>query len=146
MSEKYDGLRIDIEPLNLSGVLFLELRRESVRVALSYSTLNDLPSCVCGIQNIYLQALSSEKHYVVCGPEFGLENAWKHATIVRALHGGKSSGADYWKNFRSTMEEMSLSSCKADPDVWLRPALKSNGVKYYKCILIYTDDILPIMK
>ena len=60
--------------------------RESVRIALTYSALNDLPVCACDIQNAYLQAPSSEKHYVVCIPEFGLENVGKHAIIFHALY------------------------------------------------------------
>ena len=99
--------------------------RESVRIALTHSTLNDLPVSACDIQNFYVQAPSSEKHYVVCGPEFGLENVGKHA---------------------SAMEEMGSSSCKADPEVWIRPALKSDGVEYYQHVLLYTDDILAIME
>ena len=47
-----------------------------------------------------------KKHYVVSGPEFGLENVGKHAIIVRAFYGGKSFGANYWRHVRSTMEEM----------------------------------------
>jgi hypothetical protein len=32
--------------------------------------------------------------------------------------------------------------CKADNDVWFRPALKPDGSEYYEYILVYTDDIL----
>ncbi len=39
--------------------------RESVRIALTYAALNDLPICACDIQNAYLQAPASEKHYVI---------------------------------------------------------------------------------
>ena len=53
---------------------------------------------------------------------------------------------DYWRHVRSAMEDMGFSSCKSDPDVWIRPALKSNGVKYYQFVLLYTDDILAIME
>ena len=120
--------------------------RESVRIALTYSALNDLPVCAADIQNAYLQAPSSEKHYVICGPEFGLENIGKYAIIVRALYGGKSAGADYWRHVRLAMEEMGFQSCKADPDVWLRPSVKANGVEYYQYVLLYTDDILAIME
>ena len=120
--------------------------RESIRIALTYSALNYLLVCACDIQNAYLQASSSEKCYVVCGPEFGLENVGKHAIIVRALYGGKSAGADYWRHVCSSMEEMGFSSCKAGPDVWIRPALKSNGVECYQCVFLYTDDILAIVE
>ena len=69
--------------------------RESIRIALTCASLNDSVSHVCVIQNACLQAPSSEKHYVVCGLEFGLDNAGKHAIIVRAMHSRKSDGADY---------------------------------------------------
>ena len=32
----------------------------------------------------------------------------------------------------------------ADPDVYMRPAVKSNGTKYYEYVLIYVDDALVI--
>ena len=39
---------------------------------------------------------------------------------------------------------MGFVSCLADPDVWMRPAVKTNGDKYYEYLLVYTDDILAI--
>ena len=120
--------------------------RESVRIALTYAALNGLPVCACDIQNAYLQAPSSEKHYIICGPEFGLENEGKKAIIVRALYGGKSAGADYWRHVRKAMTEMGFTSCKADPDVWMRPGIKSDGSTYWQYVLLYVDDILSIME
>ena len=120
--------------------------RESVRIALTYAPLNNLNVCAADIQNAYLQAPSSEKHYIICGPEFGLENVGKTAIIVRALYGGKSAGADYWRHVRSAMEEMDFKACKADPDVWMRPGTKADGTKYWQYVLLYTDDILAIME
>ena len=35
-------------------------------------------------------------------------------------------------------------SCKADPDVWMRPKTRPDGFKYWSYILVYTDDILVI--
>ena len=72
--------------------------RESVRIALTYAALNNLDVCACDIQNAFLQSQSSEKHYIICGPEFGLENIGKWAKIIRALYGGKCAGADYWRH------------------------------------------------
>ena len=120
--------------------------RESVRITLTYAALNNLKVCGADIQNAYLQAPTSEKHYIICGPEFGLENVGKKALIVRALYGGKSAGADYWRHVRSAMEEMNFQSCKADPDVWIRPGTKSDGTTYWQYVLLYTDDILAIME
>ena len=33
---------------------------------------------------------------------------------------------------------------KADPDVWLRPAVKPDGFEYYEMILCYVNDFLSI--
>ena len=116
--------------------------RESVRIALTYAALNGLNVAAADIKNAYLQAPSSEKHYVICGAEFGLENIGKVALIRRALYGGKSSGADFWKHLRSCMAHIGFNSCKADPDIWMRPAMKDDGTAYYEYVLLYVDDAL----
>ena len=54
---------------------------ESVRIAFIYAALNDLEVLAADIRNAYLQAPSSQKDYVVCGPEFGIENIGKVALI-----------------------------------------------------------------
>ena len=69
--------------------------RESIRIALTYSELNDLPVFCADIQNAYLQAPFSEKHCIICGPNFGLENEDRIAIICRTLYGGKYACADY---------------------------------------------------
>ena len=119
--------------------------RESIRIALTYAALNNLQVFGADIQNAYLQAPTSERHYIICGPEFGLENVGKKALIVRALYGGKSAGADYWRHVRAAMDDMGFESCKADPDVWMQPGVKDDGVEYWEYVLLYTDDILAIM-
>ena len=35
-------------------------------------------------------------------------------------------------------------SCPADPDVWMRPANKSDGSKYWEYVLLYIDDVLIV--
>ncbi len=47
---------------------------ESIRIALTYAALQRIPVMGADICNTYLQAPSSEKHLIICGPEFGLEN------------------------------------------------------------------------
>lgn len=118
--------------------------RESVRIALTYAALNDIDVCACDIKNAYLQAPSSEKHYIICGIEFGLEHVGKVALIRRALYGGKSSGADFWKHLRSCMNHLGFKSCRGDPDIWMRPAQKDDGSTYWEYVLLYVDDALVI--
>ena len=48
--------------------------RESVRIAFTYAALNDLQVFAADICNAYLQVPSSQKDYVICGPEFGIEH------------------------------------------------------------------------
>ena len=35
-------------------------------------------------------------------------------------------------------------SCPADPDVWMRPVIKSDGAKCYDYVLLYVDDALVV--
>jgi hypothetical protein len=42
------------------------------------------------------------------------------------------------------MRHLDFVSCPADPDVWMRPAKRSDGSDHYKYILLYTDDALII--
>ena len=98
------------------------LSRESIRITLTYSALNNLPTFGAEIKNAYLKAPSSEKHYIICDPEFGLEHEGRIATIFRALYGGKSVGADYWCHGKDTTRN------------------------YIGSFLLYTDNILVIME
>ena len=64
--------------------------RESVRIAFTYAALNGLDVFAANIQNPYLQDPSSQKDFIVCGEEFGMEKVWKVALIHRELYGGKN--------------------------------------------------------
>ena len=117
---------------------------ESVRIAFTYAALNDLQVFEADIRNPYLQAPSSQKDYVVCGPEFGIENIGKVALIHRALYGGKSAGRDFRNHLRSCMHHLNFQSCPADPHVWMRPAKKGDGSPCYDYVLLYMDNALVI--
>ncbi len=101
--------------------------RESIRIVFTYAALNDLDIFAADIKNAYLQAPSSQKDYIVCGPEFGIENVGKLTLIHQAIYGGKSAGKDFRNHLRSCMRHLNFVSCPADPDVWMRPAKKSDG-------------------
>jgi hypothetical protein len=59
------------------------------------AALNGVDVFAADIRNAYLQAPSSQKDYIHCGPEFGIDNVGKVALIHRALYGGKSAGKDF---------------------------------------------------
>ena len=86
------------------------MSRDSVRIALTYAALNNIDICDADILNAYLQAPTSEKYYIRCGLEFGLENLGKKAKIVQALYGGKVSGRDFRNHLRSCMDHLEFKS------------------------------------
>ena len=71
--------------------------RDTVRIALELSALNDLPVKVADIQNAYITAPVTEKIYTVPGQEFG-EYAVRKDIVVCALYALNSSGADFWNH------------------------------------------------
>ena len=66
-------------------------------IVLTYAALNYLDVTFSDIRNAYLQAPSLQKDYIICGPEFWIENMVKKALIKRALYGDKSAGR-YFRN------------------------------------------------
>ena len=120
------------------------LSSESMQIAFLYAALNGLDVFAADIQNVYLQAPSSRKDYIVCGPEFGLENIGQIALIHRALYGGKTARRDFQNHLRSCMHYLKFVSCPVDPDVWMRPAEKADGTLYYEYVLLYVDDMLVV--
>jgi hypothetical protein len=117
--------------------------RDSVRVALTIAALNGLKVMACDIQNAYLTADCREKIWTTAGPEFGSE-AGTVFIIKKALYGLKSAGAAFRSLLADTLLDMGYRPTKADPDVWLRPAVKADGFEYYEMVLCYVDDILSM--
>ena len=118
--------------------------RETVRIALMLAALNDLQVKVGDVLNAYITAPVKERVWTILGPEFG-SDAGKTAIIVRALYGLKSAGAAFRAHLASFMRQMGYTSCKADPDLWLKAETRpDDNVRYYAYILCYVDDILCI--
>ena len=42
------------------------------------------------------------------------------------------------------MADLNFKPCRADPDVWMQPAVKPVGTMYHEYVLIYVVDILVI--
>ncbi len=68
--------------------------RESVCLALTIASLNDLEVKVRDVLKAYITAPVKEKVWTILGPEFG-HDAGRSAIIVHALYGLKSSGAAF---------------------------------------------------
>jgi hypothetical protein len=62
---------------------------------------------------------------------------------VRALYGLKSSGATWRACLAEVLrDQLGFQPCRADNDVWFRPAQRPDGTRYYEYVLVYTDNIL----
>jgi hypothetical protein len=118
--------------------------RETVRLALTIASLNDLEVKVRDVLNAYITAPVKEKVWTVLGPEFGHDTG-KSDIIVCALYGFKSAGAALRAHLASFMHQMGYTSYKADPDLWLKAVTRpEDNMHYYAYILCYADDILCI--
>jgi hypothetical protein len=117
--------------------------RESVRLMFLVAALNGLDILGADVQNAYINAKTNEKVYTTTGPEFG-SNAGRPAIIVRALYGLKSSGARWRDHLANILKQLGFKSSLADPDVWMRKAMKPGGFEYWEYALCYVDDILVV--
>jgi Reverse transcriptase (RNA-dependent DNA polymerase) len=119
-----------------SGVVSLR----GFRLVLFLGELNGLQVWSTDIGNAYLEAMTSEKVYIIAGPEFGdLEG---HILIIsKALYGLRTSGAHWHDTFADCLRDLSFQQCKAEPDIWMR---EKNGL--YEYIAVYVDDLAIVMK
>ena len=63
---------------NYVGVVSIE----SIHILLTHAAIHRVSLKASNIRNAYLQSPTSEKHYRICGPEFGIENEGKRAVII----------------------------------------------------------------
>ena len=105
-----------------------------------HAALNGLEAFEAEIRNAHLQAPSLENHFVMCSPEFGLENAGKRAIIRRVLCGGKASGRYFRNHLRSCAPHLNFKYCLADPGLWMWLSIKSDRNEHYDYVLLCTDN------
>ncbi len=68
--------------------------RETMRLALTFASLNDLEVKVGNVLNACITAPVKEKVWTILGPKFGHDSG-KSAVIVHALYGLESAGAAF---------------------------------------------------
>ena len=103
--------------------------RDSFRIILLTAALNGLQVMACDIQNAYLTANCREKIWTYAGPEFGSERG-QPMIIRKAIYGLKSSGAAFRAHLAETLHDIGFKPTKADPDVWIPPAVKLDWTEY----------------
>ena len=97
----------------------------------------------CDIQNAYLTGNCCEKIWTYAGPEFGSEHG-QPMIIMKALYGLKSNSVAFRAHLAETLHDIGFKPTKADPNVWICPAVKPDGLEYYEFIMCYVDDILSV--
>ena len=118
--------------------------RDRVQFTFLTAALNDLNILAADVKNAYLNVPTGKKVYTIAGLEFGASNVGRPIKIVRALYVLKSSGALWWDHMAASLRDAGFASCKADPDIWMKAAVKPNGDKYWAYILCYVDNLLVI--
>ena len=110
---------------------------KGVRVISFLAELNGLDLWSTDIGNAYLESPTSEKVYIVAGPEFkdvGLEG--HTLVIVKALYGLKSSGLRWWEILADVLSQMGFFPSKAERDIWMR-----DKGDHYEYVFVYVDDL-----
>ena len=137
-----DGHLTDI-PLEsvYSGVVTIR----GVRMVTFLAELNDLELWQTDVGNAYLEAKTSEKLYIIAGPEFGPDRKGHTLVIHKALYGLRTSGKQWHIRFSECLRHMGFEACKAEPDIWMRPATNKHGEDVYEYIAVYVDDLMLAM-
>ena len=116
--------------------------RDTVRLFFLLAALNDMELLSCDIQNAYLAAPNKEKVWTEFTDQLGPEYKGRKAIIAKALYGLRSSGRSFRDFLALNLREMGFVSSKADPDLWMRGAVKSNGDAVYEYVISYVDDLV----
>ncbi len=92
------------------------------------------------IGNAYLKAKTTEKVYIIAGPEFG-ELEGHILIIVKALYGLRGSGLAWSLRCAQVLRELGFFPCQAEPDIWLRCC-----GSIYEYVTVYVDDLTLALK
>jgi hypothetical protein len=132
-----DGHLTDI-PIDsvYSGVVSLR----GIRMLIFLAELNRQATWATDIGNAYLEAITSEKVYIIAGSEFGDKEG--HTLIIyKALYGLRTSGLRWHDRFSDVLRDLGFEPCKAEPDIWMR---RNDDV--YEYVAVYVDDLAIAMK
>ncbi|KAG7338517.1 reverse transcriptase RNA-dependent DNA polymerase [Nitzschia inconspicua] len=112
------------------------------RMVMFLAELNDLAFWSTDVGNTYLESYTTEKVYIIAGPEF--KDLEGHILIIsKALYGLKSSGQRWHDRLHDCLLELGWFPCKAEPDIWMR---KNGELNVWEYIAVYVDDLAIAMQ
>ena len=97
--------------------------RETLRIAMTFSPLNDLPVKLADIQNAYITESVTENIWTVLGQDFG-EDDGRKSVVVQEFYGLKSAGATFWSHLVDCMHHLGLLLCTSNLDIWVKPMVR----------------------
>lgn len=120
-----------------SGVVSLR----GLRTVIFLAELNGLPVWSTDVGNAYLEARTSERVYIIAGPEFGPLQG--HTLVIyKALYGLRSSGLRWHEKFADCLTDLGFIQSKAESDIWLR----QSGTLYEYVAPVYVDDLAMALR
>lgn len=117
--------------------------RDSVQLAFLIASLHNVDILSCNLENAYLNAKCREKIWFEGGIECG-NDAGKVCIVVHVLYGLKSSGTSWRSTLASLLSDLGYTLTKANPNVWIRKAVRPDGYDYYEMLLVYVNNILSV--
>ena len=119
--------------------------RDSVRLGFLAAALHDVDILSIDLENAYLNAPCAEKIWFEGTAECG-DAKGKVCVLVRSLYGLKSSGFSWRQALADVImsSDLGFQDTRADPNVYIRRAKRTDGYECYEMLLVYTDDVLII--
>jgi hypothetical protein len=115
-----------------SGVVSMD----TIRMGFMLSQLNGLQVCAADVGNAFLYGITSERVYIIAGPEFG-ELQGRKLVIHKGLYGLRTSAARFHEHLAQKLTDLGFTPSRADPNLWLR-----DRGDHYDYAATYVDDLL----
>ena len=122
-----EGAHNTAPPLSVTYSSFVT--RESVRLELLISGMNNPDIFACDIGNAYLNDTCQGVIWTKAGSEFGSEKVYVFL-IVRDIHGLKLPEESWRDKLIETLNSIDYRSTESDPNVWIKRATPDNGNAY----------------
>jgi hypothetical protein len=115
---------------------------EAIQLGFLLAQLHDL-KCVAGdVGNAFLTSFTTEKLYIIAGPEFGPELAGKRLILSKSVYGTKTGAARFHESLSAKLRRIHFRPSRADPDLWMRKTAEGG----YEYIARYVDDVMCFSK
>ena len=102
------------------------MSRERRLISFTFDALDRVDMFLVNIRNACLQTPTSEKNYVTCSLDLGLENLRKRAITWREMCSIKYTSQGFRNHLRSYVTHLDFKPCLAGPDVCARLVFKSD--------------------